>query len=89
MLLITAGFVLILLPLTLATSGTNMWSTSLLDRWMAPDIIAMIVLGALSVIGFLFWERSGAPVCFVPYSRLRDPTLLGAFLLACAMFMSF
>ncbi|RAH83174.1 putative transporter [Aspergillus japonicus CBS 114.51] len=89
MLLITAGFVLILLPLTLATSGTNMWSTSLLDRWMAPDIIAMIVLGVLSVIGFLFWERSGAPVCFVPYSRLRDPTLLGAFLLACAMFMSF
>ncbi|PYH40331.1 putative transporter [Aspergillus saccharolyticus JOP 1030-1] len=89
MLLITAGFVLILLPLTLATSGTNLWSPSLLARWMAPDLIAMIVLGVLCVVGFVCWERSGAPVCFVPYSRLRDPTLLGAFLLACAMFMSF
>ncbi|PWY89658.1 putative transporter [Aspergillus sclerotioniger CBS 115572] len=89
MILITAGFVLILLPLTLATSGNNMWGTSLTERWMAPDIIAMIILGVICVVCFVYWERNGAIVCLIPYSRLKDPTLLGACILACALFLSF
>ncbi|PLB47369.1 putative transporter [Aspergillus steynii IBT 23096] len=87
--LITAAFVLILLPLTLASSQDSMWSSSLADRWKSPDVIAMLFLGCACVVGFVYWERFGATVCFVPFSRLKDRTLLGACILSATMFASF
>ncbi|KAK1139435.1 hypothetical protein N8T08_000798 [Aspergillus melleus] len=87
--LITAAFVMILLPLTLASSHDSMWSSSLADRWRSPEIIAMLFIGCACVVGFVYWERFGATVCFVPFSRLKDRTLLGACLLSATMFASF
>ncbi|KAE8153007.1 major facilitator superfamily domain-containing protein [Aspergillus avenaceus] len=86
--LITAAFVLVLLPLTLA-SQTSTWETSVGSRWESPDTITMLLLGVASFVAFVMWERFCAPVCFLPFHRLKDRTLLGACFLSASLFASF
>ncbi|KAL1979369.1 hypothetical protein VTN96DRAFT_6097 [Rasamsonia emersonii] len=68
--LITAAFNLVLLPLTLASSQAS--------KWRSADIIAMIVIGGICFITFAIWERYGAQVTFIPFRLLADRTLLGS-----------
>ncbi|KAG6009890.1 hypothetical protein E4U21_000992 [Claviceps maximensis] len=68
--LLLAGFVLFLLPLTIAASSD--------DAWRSAHIIAMIILGFVLIVGFALWEKLGAKSPFVPWHLLRDRNVLGA-----------
>ncbi|KAG5991903.1 hypothetical protein E4U54_003791 [Claviceps lovelessii] len=68
--LLLTGFVLFLLPFTIAASSS--------DTWRSAHIIAMLVLGVLLITGFALWERFGAKSPFVPWHLLRDRNVLGA-----------
>lgn len=80
MLLTTAGFSLVLLPLSLASSSK--------DKWKSGDIIAMLVVGVICIIAFVIWEKYFAPVQYMPFHYLRDRTILGSCVCNFAMFVS-
>ncbi|KAE8165450.1 major facilitator superfamily domain-containing protein [Aspergillus tamarii] len=86
--LVTVAFVLMLLPLTPASHANND-SISSADRSRSPDTITSFFLGVLAFMAFVLWERYCAPVCFLPFNRLKDRTLLGACFLAASLFASF
>lgn len=71
--LLCAGFVLFLLPFTIAASSR--------DAWSSAHVLAMLVVGFVLLIGFGFWERFGARHPFVPWRLLKDRTVVGACLL--------
>lgn len=81
MILVTAGFSLLLLPLTIAASAVNQWHT--------PYIIGMLVVGVCLLALFCVWEKYYAPVTFVPFRYLQDRTVLGACVLSGTLFCSF
>ncbi|CCU75688.1 GPI-anchored cell wall beta-1,3-endoglucanase/siderophore iron transporter [Blumeria hordei DH14] len=72
--LICAGSALLLLPFSLESYQTNGWGSGI--------IIAMLLIGIASVISFVIWERSFAPVSFIPFELLRNPSIWGACMLA-------
>ncbi|EPS31717.1 hypothetical protein PDE_06674 [Penicillium oxalicum 114-2] len=49
--------------------------------WQSPKIIAMMVVGFCVLLGFVAYERWGAPKPFIPFSLLCDRTVIGACLL--------
>lgn len=69
-----------MLPFSLSSYAPNGWSTGY--------IIAMIVIGFLLFPAFAFWEAKLAPVQFMPWKYLRDPTILGSCMLYGVMFLS-
>ncbi|KAH8700910.1 siderochrome-iron transporter MirB [Talaromyces proteolyticus] len=71
--LFAGGFVVFLLPFTLAATAPHGWQTGY--------IIAMIVVGLIVIIIFGFYETFLAPVPFLNYKFLTDRTVLGACLL--------
>ncbi|CAD6499299.1 BgTH12-03419 [Blumeria graminis f. sp. triticale] len=79
--LICAGSTLLLLPFSLESYQTNGWGSGI--------IIAMLLIGIASVISFVIWERSFAPVSFIPFKLLRNPSIWGACMLAMFLFISF
>lgn len=85
-LLLSAGFALILIPLTIATKQQGGWNN--------PGIITMLVLGPICLLAFPFWEarKRLAPHPLVPLGMLRSRTFccgcaLGFFYFA-AFYMS-
>ncbi|KAL4782686.1 major facilitator superfamily domain-containing protein [Aspergillus varians] len=78
--LITAVFSLILLPFSIASYAPNGWATGY--------IIAMEVLGVVCIPGFYVWERYFAPVQFLPWKYLQEPTIIGSCMLYGVMFAS-
>jgi len=81
LILICGGFALFLLPFSLYSYQP--------DGWKSPMIICMIVSGGLLLIAFALYERYIAPTTFIPFSLLSDRTVLGANILAAALFVSF
>ncbi|GKT50120.1 MFS siderochrome iron transporter 1 [Colletotrichum spaethianum] len=81
MLLVVAGFSLLLLPFSLAGYQAH--------QWREPRIIAMIVLGGLLLIAFPFYEKHIAPKSFVPFDLFENRTVLAACLLGGNMWISF
>lgn len=75
-----AAFCLFMLPFTLVNYAPRLWKT--------PYIIAMIVLGILLFPTFVAYERFLAPVPFLPWKYLREPTIVGSCLLYGVMFLS-
>lgn len=80
LLLSSAGFSLILLPFSLATSAPNVWKTGY--------IIAMFIVGGFCLGLFAVWEKMFAPVQFLPWNHLTDRTILGGSLVYGFMFTS-
>lgn len=70
LLLLSAAISLILIPLTLGASANGAWSN--------PSIIAMLVVGAVCLVFFPFWERNKhfAPHAFFPRALFKNPTVL-------------
>lgn len=66
--LICAAFSLILIPLTLASS----------PDWNNGSMLAMLITGAVCLIGFPFWERSKtlAPRAFFPRGLFKKRTVV-------------
>jgi tetrahydromethanopterin S-methyltransferase subunit F len=71
--LFAGGFIVFLLPFTLAATAPHGFQTGY--------IIAMIVVGLVLIIAFWFYEMVVAPVPFLNYKFLTDRTVLGACLL--------
>ncbi|KAH7324234.1 siderochrome-iron transporter MirB [Stachybotrys elegans] len=80
LILVTAAFALFLLPFSIVSRAPNGWST--------PYIIAMIVTGLVIFPIFYLWEAKYAPVQFMPWRYLKDPTILGSCSLYGIMFLS-
>ena len=74
------AFCLFMLPFTLVNYAPNGWKTGY--------IIAMMVLGILLFPTFVLYERYMAPVQFLPWKYLREPTIVGSCLLYGVMFLS-
>jgi MFS family permease len=66
--LLSAGFALILIPLTIAAKAS--------DGWKSGSIITMIVIGFICLIIFPFWESNKrlAPRPLIPLNLLRSRT---------------
>lgn len=71
--LFAGGLVVFLLPFTLASTATNGWQTGY--------IIAMIVVGIITIILFGLYETFIASKPFLDYKFLTDRTILGSCLL--------
>ncbi|KAI1408055.1 putative siderochrome-iron transporter [Hypoxylon sp. FL1857] len=80
MVLIVAGFSLVILPLTLATYQT--------DKWRSAAIVTMIILGGCSLIAFGIWEKYFAKVTLVSFHLLWDRTVMGACIMSGVMFVA-
>lgn len=83
LLLFAAAISLILLPLTLAPGASGGWNN--------PSMIAMLVLGAVFLIAFPFWENSAklAPHAFFPKRIFKNKTVIAAVLIAFFYFSRF
>ena len=66
--LLSAAFALILIPLTIASKAS--------DGWGSPSIITMLAIGIVSLIGFPLWESSKkvAPRPLIPLHLLKSRT---------------
>jgi MFS family permease len=78
--LLSAGVSLFLLPFSLYLLQPK--------GWASPLIIGLVVGGFVLIVAFVLWEAFGAPVTFIPYSLLRDRTVLGACILSFTLFFS-
>ena len=81
LILLSGGVALFLLPFNLYTFQAKGWRSAL--------IICLLVFGIVLMIIFAVWERFFAPVTFIPYSLLRDRTVLGACILSATLFLSY
>jgi MFS family permease len=80
--LVTAGSALFLLPLSLVSLESA--------GWKSPAIITMLIIGPLCLVGFGLWERSRPDSkTFLPYTFLKNRTILGACALSAVNFASF
>ncbi|KAK0612108.1 hypothetical protein B0T14DRAFT_595618 [Immersiella caudata] len=55
----------------------------------SPLILGFLVTGFVLLILFVVWEKYFAPKTFIPYSLLKDCTVLGDCILAGTLFISF
>lgn len=69
-----AGLCLILLPLSLASTVENGWRNT--------KLISMLVIGAISIIAFIVWEKWLTPVTCINWDLLRNRNVLGGCLAA-------
>lgn len=79
--LISAGFALLLLPLSLATYQAS--------QWRSGSIIAMFVVGFCCLVAFAVHERFTARKPFLPFHFLTDRTVFGACALSGTLWTSF
>jgi hypothetical protein len=81
LLLVSAGFALILLPFSLHSYQTKGWRSGM--------IIAFFIVGGVCLLVFPLYERFLAKKSFIPFTLLTDPTIIGACLLSAFFFTSF
>ncbi|KAL4736978.1 major facilitator superfamily domain-containing protein [Aspergillus similis] len=74
-LLLSAGFALVLIPITLAATAT--------DRWSTPWVDALIVLGALVLISLVPYEKYLSQHPVVPVRYFRTLSVVISVLLGC------
>ncbi|KAM0330506.1 hypothetical protein ACHAQA_003452 [Verticillium albo-atrum] len=79
--LFAGGLTVFLLPFTLARSAPNGWSTDY--------IIAMIVVGFLTLVAFVLYQMYWSPVPFLNHKFLTDRTLVAACLIDFTYQMSY
>ncbi|KZF18858.1 MFS general substrate transporter [Xylona heveae TC161] len=81
MILICAGFVLFLLPFSLAGDEAGKWNNG--------SIIAMIVVGGCLLIIFPFYEKFFAPHMLLPWELLKNRNVWSTCIVAGTLFVSF
>ncbi|KAL8420287.1 hypothetical protein RB594_003172 [Gaeumannomyces avenae] len=82
-LLLSAAFALILIPLTIATKQEGGFSN--------PSIVAMLVVGAVCFVAFPFWEANSrvCPHPLIPLTLLKSKTFCAGCLIGFFYFMVF
>ena len=81
MILLIAGWALLLLPLSLANYASAGWGSA--------SIISMLVIGFVCLIAFGIHERFFARKPFLPFHYLTDRTVIGACMCSATLFVSF
>lgn len=81
LLLLSAGTALFLLPFNLYTIQARGWNS--------PLVISMLVIGIVLILAFIIWEARFARKTFIPYTLLKDRTVLGACILSAVLFISY
>lgn len=79
--LLIAAFVLFLLPFSLVQYARS--------GYQSATFIAMVVIGVLLFFVFAAWEKFGARTHFIKWELFKQPTVLGACVLAATLFFSF
>ncbi|KAL4885728.1 major facilitator superfamily domain-containing protein [Aspergillus karnatakaensis] len=74
-LLLSSGFAMVLIPITLAATSA--------DKWNTPWVIALIVLGALVLISLVPYEKYVASHPVVPVRYFRTLSVVISVLLGC------
>lgn len=80
-LLVVAGFSLLLLPFGLASYQG--------EKWRSGTVISMLVVGLLCLIAFPLYERYIAPKTFIPFELFKERNVLAACLLGGNTWISF
>jgi hypothetical protein len=81
LLLISAGFALVLLPFSLSSYQAKKWHSGL--------VISFFVVGGICLIAFILYERFLAKKSFIPFTLMADRTVIGACSLSALFFASF
>lgn len=81
LLLLSASTALFLLPFNLYTIQARGWNS--------PLVISMLVIGIVLILAFIIWEARFARKTFIPYTLLKDRTVLGACILSAVLFISY
>ncbi|GFN14038.1 siderochrome iron transporter 2 [Aspergillus tubingensis] len=79
--LLTAAFLLLLLPFSLASYGRA--------EYKSAAFISMIIIGFVLFVLFGLWERFGARNHFIKWRVFKQPTVIGACGLAACLFFSY
>ncbi|KWU46655.1 putative siderochrome-iron transporter [Rhodotorula sp. JG-1b] len=74
LLLLVAGFGMLLTIVTIANGKGSHWSD--------PHSIALLTCGGFFVICFILWERFGARHPLIPFSLLKNRTVIACFVIA-------
>lgn len=80
-LLIAAGLVLFLLPFNLYEEQPRQWQT--------PWIIALIVVGGCLIIIFALYEIFLAPITFIPWGVMKNPTVIFTYTMVAALYVPY
>ncbi|KAI1110177.1 siderophore iron transporter mirB [Nemania sp. NC0429] len=81
LILLSAGFTLFLLPFSIYSYQTY--------GWRDPLTISFIVVGVVLIGAAVVWEKYFAPVQYMPWSLLKDRTVIGACVLAAVLFVEY
>jgi hypothetical protein len=81
LLLVSAGFSLVLLPFSLSSYQAK--------KWDSPLVISFFVVGGVCLIAFILYERFLARKSFIPFALMADRTVIGACALSTLFFTSF
>ncbi|KAE8387013.1 major facilitator superfamily domain-containing protein [Aspergillus alliaceus] len=79
--LLTAAFLLVLLPFSLQSYGQA--------EYNSPMFIAMLVIGVLLFPVFASWERYGTATPFIQFELFKERTVLGACVVSASLFFSY
>ncbi|KAK6365501.1 hypothetical protein LTS17_011220 [Exophiala oligosperma] len=80
LLLISTGLALFLLSFSLYSYQAN--------EWRSPLIICFIIIGGLLVIAFGLYEKYLAPVTFIPWSLLKNRTIITTYIMAASIYVA-
>jgi MFS family permease len=80
------GLLILATGLALFLLSFNLYSFQA-EQWKSPMIICFIVIGALLVAAFGVWEKWGAPVTFIPWSLLKNRTVIFTYTMAASFYI--
>ena len=80
------GLILISAELALFLLALGVYSYQA-NQWRSPMIICFLIFGGLLVIAFCLYERSIAPVPFIPWRLMKNRTVLFTFTMVTSLYM--
>jgi MFS family permease len=80
------GLLILAVGLALFLLAFNLYSLQP-KQWQSPLIICFIIIGALLIAAFGVWEKWGAPVTFIPWSLLKNRTVIFTYTMAGSLYI--
>ncbi|OAK96590.1 siderophore iron transporter mirB [Phaeosphaeriaceae sp. SRC1lsM3a] len=80
------GLLLLATGLSFFLLAFNLYSYQA-DTWKSPLIICFLIIGPLLVGAFAAWEKYGAPVTFIPWTLLKNRTVIFTYTMAFSMYI--
>ncbi|OAL54265.1 MFS transporter [Pyrenochaeta sp. DS3sAY3a] len=80
LLILATGLCLLLLPFSIYSYQEN--------GWQSPLVISFLTISPLLIVAFVLYEMYLAPVTFLPYELLSNPTVIWTNIMALTLYMS-